>query len=155
MVRAKVHTSVRPSLHMVVEGDSAAGAMIPSDREELGKRLSAVYAWLVNALADVEVVRAAVALEGALGVQAGARVVVAEGFDDVVLDQGAARPAVQAEVAVALGVELAGPGDDSVCCLLGILFLEGGRRVTYLSLLPGFQPLPETKLPVSCLDEQS
>lgn len=71
---------------MVVEGDSAAAAVVPSDRKELLERGRAINGWLVDALADVEIVRAAVALEGALRVQAGAGVVVAEGFDDVVLD---------------------------------------------------------------------
>ncbi len=58
---------------------------------------------LVHALGAVDVVGAAVARDGAQLGGPGGRVVRAEGLDDVVLDQRAARPAVDGEVAVDAG----------------------------------------------------
>jgi hypothetical protein len=53
----------------------------------------------------VDVVCAAVAVDGALVLRSGARVIVAEGLDDVVLDKRVGGPPVDGEVAVSGGVE--------------------------------------------------
>ena len=72
------------------------------------------------------------------------------GFDDVVFDERVRGPAIDGEVAIAFGGEGTGVDDFSEDWLVvrwrGELMMGGWGR--YL-LLPVFQPLPMTKLPLS------
>jgi len=74
-----------------------------SDRPELLEGLDAVDRRLVDTDGSDDVVLAAVAGDGTLLHSRGDGVVGAVGFDNVVLDQGVASPAIDGEVAVSAG----------------------------------------------------
>jgi len=101
--------------------DGAAGALGPAHRPELLEVGRAQDRGRVGARVEVDVVDRSVARDGALGLRAGRGVVRAKGLDDVELDERVSGPAVDAQVAVAVGIVAAGIVDDpaslSVCVI--------------------------------------
>ena len=79
----------------------------------------------------------------------GGRVVGAVGLDDVVLDERAARPAVDGEVAVAVGLVGAGVRNGAE---IGMKSASAGGQgedeTTNRDAAPGFHPFPPTRLPL-------
>ena len=88
---------------MVLTRDGAAGALGLADGPVLIEGGGALDGGLVGAHAQVDVVRAAVAGDGAFVRQPAGGVVCAQVFEDVVLDERAGRPAVHRQVAVPVG----------------------------------------------------
>lgn len=125
VVRAQVQAGLRPGVKVVLDGDGAADAVVAADGPVLVEGGGALDAGLVDALGLVDVVCVAVGGDrGDLGgyfsclsvpfawfivgtcllkLTSRAGVVVAEALDNVVLDQGAGRPAVDGDVAVDVG----------------------------------------------------
>jgi hypothetical protein len=101
---------------MVSGGNGSADALLTANRPVLLEGLGTLDGRRVGAGADVDVVVCAVASNLTLLLAAAGGVVRAERLDDVVLDQGVLGPAVQREVAVALGA-------------VGARVLDGSRRV--------------------------
>lgn len=102
---------------MVARGDGAPDALGAADGPVLLEGLGAFNGWGVGSSAHVDVVGAAVGGDLALLGCAAGGVVCAEGFDDVVLDEGVLAPAVEGEVAVAVGAVCAGIIDRSDMCI--------------------------------------
>ena len=98
---------------MVCCRDGAAGALGAAYRPVLVEGGGADNGGLVSTHAEVDVVDGAVRGYGALCLQAGGWVVGAEVFRDVVLDQGPGGPAVDGEVAVAIGLIIGVEGDGA------------------------------------------
>lgn len=88
---------------MVASGDGAPDALGAADGPVLLKGLGAFNGRGVGAGAHVDVVGAVVGRDLALLGGAAGRVICAEGFDDVVLNEGVLAPAVEGEVAVPAG----------------------------------------------------
>jgi hypothetical protein len=105
----------------------------------------------IDALRGVNVVGAVVRCDLAFVGGAAGGVVGDVGLDNVVFDEGVGGPAVDGEVGVAVG----GEGTGVVYCSDGGgLVVVGGREGRRRGFedgdyraLPGFQPLPATKLP--------
>ena len=118
MLATQVHPEPLPSIEVALDVDGPADRparrllRVP-DAPELLEGLRAVDGGRVVAPGGEDVVRGAVAGDGALVAGRGGRVVGAVGLDDVVLDERAARPAVDGEVAVAVGLVGAGVGDGA------------------------------------------
>lgn len=148
VVVTQLHTLLGPSIEMVSSSDSTTNTLLRPDRPVLRESLGAVDGRLVDAGAGVDVVSAAVGVDGALELQVAAGVVGSVGVEDVVLDQRVAGPAVHAEVCITLGREGAAVLDRSGSMSDECLVIEHHEE-TYLAL-PGFQPLPDTKFPVFC-----
>ena len=100
---AEAHAGLGPGVEVVGDGDGAAGALAVADGPELLEVGGALDRGRVVALADAHLVDAAVAGHGALVRGARRRVVRPKVLDNVVLDQRVARPAVDGQVAVAVG----------------------------------------------------
>lgn len=100
---------------MVAGGDGSADALLSANRPVLLEGLGALDRRRVGARANVDVVGCAVARNLALLLAAAGGVVRAERLNDVVLDQRVLGPAVQREVAVALGAIGARVLDGSRC----------------------------------------
>lgn len=148
---AQAHTLGRPRIEVRLHIDAAGGPLLLANAPVLLKGASAINGRLVSAGGDSNVVGAAIGVDGALALGVGGRVVRAEVLDDVVLDEGVAGPAVHGEVAVALGREGAavidGAGGDQRLRCVRCGFCRSGDQGTYRPV-PGFHPLPPTKLPV-------
>jgi hypothetical protein len=106
-VRAKVEAVARPSVEVVLHVDGAADTLGRTDRPVLLESPGAIDRGLVGAGGDIDIVGAAVGVEAALERGARRGVVGAIVLDHVVLDERVAGPAVDGEVAVALGRERA------------------------------------------------
>lgn len=104
---AQIHAVPAPGVEVVLHVDGSARALLGADGPVLLEGPGAVDRGLVGPGGDVDVIGAAVGLELALVLGLAAGVVGAVGLDDVVLYEWVARPAVDAEVAVALGIERA------------------------------------------------
>jgi hypothetical protein len=104
-VRAQVQPVTRPSIKVVLHVNRATHTLGLADRPVLLESSGAVDGGLVGAGRDVDVVVAAVGRDTALVGGAGAGVVGPVAFDHVVFDERVARPAVDGQVAVALGGE--------------------------------------------------
>lgn len=129
VLRAQRHTLRRPRIEVVSDGDGARSALGVADGPVLRKGCSSLDGWSVGALGGVEGVAAAVTLDAADFGASRAGVcrdiseyraeytslailtVGAVRLDDVVLHQGIRHPAVDGEVAVAVGVEVGRVGD--------------------------------------------
>lgn len=105
VVRTQTQTGGRPGVEVVLHGDGAADALGGADGPVLVEGRGALDGRLVVAGGEVDVVGAAVALERALVLRVGARVVGAVGLNHVVLDQRVVSPAVHGQVPVAARVE--------------------------------------------------
>lgn len=100
---------------MILDRNSSSNALARPDRPELLERRRAVDAGLVDTRGLQDVVCAAVRGDLALLLGCGGGVVGAVGFDDVVLDQWVARPAVERDVRVYVGgVPGSGVCDDAL-----------------------------------------
>jgi hypothetical protein len=142
-----------PRVEVVLHVDRATDTLVLADRPVLLERPGAVDAGLVVAGAHEDVILVAVGIECALVLSLAAGIVRAVRLDDIVLDERVAGPAIDGQVAVALGVEVTTVVDRATGCqyFLDITCLSGksdqqGHK-TYRPV-PGFQPLPPTKLPV-------
>lgn len=98
---------------MVGDGDGAAGTVGLANRKVLLKGGSALNRGLIDLLMSVDVVGRTVAGDGADLSETAAGVVVAEGFDDVVLDKRVLEPAIDRQVSIAVGGEFPAEGDRS------------------------------------------
>lgn len=105
---------IRPRLEVVTNIDTPTNPLRSPHAPKLIKRLGPLNAGLVVPRALGNGVGTAVSVEGAQPGRPRAGVVGAEALNDVVLDQRVARPAVDGEVAVALGVELSRVVDHAV-----------------------------------------
>lgn len=110
-----------PRVEVVGNRHRAARAMVAAHRPVLVKGGRSDNGRLVHPLRPVDVVDAAVGRHLAQLGGAGRWVVRAKVLDDVVLDQGVARPAVDGEVAVAVGVVAAREVDDSTGQMLSAI----------------------------------
>ena len=90
---------------MILHGDRAADTLLSTNGPVLLESASTVDGRLVGAGRDIEVVGTAVSVDTALVLGPVARVVGAIRFDDIVLDERVAGPAVDGEVPVTAGVE--------------------------------------------------
>lgn len=100
---AELEAGGGPGVEVVLHGDGAADALLLADGPELVESGGAFNRGLVDALRAVDVVGAAVALDGAELGGAARRVVRAERLDHVVLDQRVLGPPVHRQVAVHAG----------------------------------------------------
>jgi hypothetical protein len=107
------HTMLSPSIEVVRSVDRAADTLLRADAPVLRESLGAVDRRRVYTRAGVDLVLAAVGGHGALVGQLAGRVVGAVGVEDVVFDERRARPAVDAQVGVAVGLEGAAVFDGS------------------------------------------
>lgn len=110
---SKVQANLAPGVEVSASVDRAAGALAAADGPVLLEGTGALDGGGVGAGAGVDVVDGAVDVD--LSLLGGARggVVGSKVLDDVVLDQGVAGPAVDCEVAVAVGLVGAGVLDSS------------------------------------------
>jgi hypothetical protein len=106
-----------PSIEVVRSVDRTADALLRADAPVLRESLGAVDRGRVDAGARVDLVLAAVGLHGALVGQLAGGVVGAVRVEDVVFDERRARPAVDAEVGVAVWLESAAVFDGSSRCV--------------------------------------
>lgn len=95
-----------------------------------------------------------VALDSAEVLSSARRVILGvEVLDDVVLNERVLEPSVDSEVAVSIGRvgTRVGNGPELMQSANAEPLTNSDRcSSTYLSALPGFQPLPPTKLPPDC-----
>lgn len=114
---------------MVAGRDGASDALGSADRPVLLEGRGALDGWRVGTGGLVNVVRAAVAGHLADLGGAGRWVVGSVGLDDVVFDERACGPAVEREVAVAIGAVstrvLDGSGNGSVFCHCDLVTRHG------------------------------
>lgn len=108
---AQSQAQVAPGIEVVANVDRAAGAVVAAHRPVLVKGGRADDGRLVDALRAVNIVDAAVRRHLAQLGRARGRVVGAKVLDNVVLDERVLGPAVDGEVAVAVGVVAAGVVD--------------------------------------------
>lgn len=109
----QLHAQLAPSIEMVSSSNSPSHTLLRADGPVLRESLCAVDRGRVDARARVDLVLAAVGLHRALVGQLAGRVVRAVRVQDVVFYQRRARPAVDAEVGVALGAKSAAVFDGS------------------------------------------
>lgn len=107
------HAMLSPSIEVVGRVDRTADPLLRADAPVLGESLGAVDGRRIHAGARVDLVLASVGLHGALVGQLAGRVVGAVRVEDVVFDERRARPAVDAQVGVAVGLEGAAVFDGS------------------------------------------
>ena len=102
--RSKLQANIAPSVEVSTGVDRAAGTLVAADRPVLLESAGTLNGGSVGAGAGVDVVDGAVDVD--LSLLGGARrgVVGSKVLDDVVLDQRVAGPAVDGEVAVAVGL---------------------------------------------------
>lgn len=98
VMSAERHTGLLPSIEEDTSVNSAAGALLGSDGPVLIECGGSLDGRLLYTRALEEIIRAFRRLDGALGRGGASGVVLAEVFDDVVLDQGITGPAVDSEV---------------------------------------------------------
>jgi hypothetical protein len=89
------------SLHV----DRATHALGGADGPVLLERTGTVDGWLIGAGRDIDVVCATVGVDGSLVLASTAGIVCAIGFDDVVLDERVASPAIDSKISVTAWVE--------------------------------------------------
>lgn len=104
VVAAQVQANLGPGIKVGRNGDGAADTLVPADRPVLLEGAGALDGWLVGSGADEDVVGAAVDSHLTLLLGTARGVVGAEVLNDVVLDERAASPTVNSQVAVTVGV---------------------------------------------------
>jgi hypothetical protein len=105
-------SKLTPRIKMRLDINRAAHTLLLPNAPELLESRRAINTRLVGARGLKDIVGAAVGGDGALFLSSRSRVVGAVGLDNVVLDQGVARPAVERDVAVdGPGVPSAAVGD--------------------------------------------
>lgn len=100
----QLEASPGPSVKVSTNIDGSAAALVLADGPELLEGRGAIDGWLVGTGADENVIVGAVDVDSSLLLGSARGVVSAEVLDDVVLDQGLAGPAVDGEIAVAIGL---------------------------------------------------
>jgi hypothetical protein len=105
VVVSEVHAGLSPSIEVVLHVDGAAGALVAADRPVLVESLSTVDGRLLVTGGHVEIVGVTVGVDSTSVLSLATGVVRAVALNDVVLDERAASPAVNAKVSVALRVE--------------------------------------------------
>lgn len=110
---AEDETRLGPRREVVRGSDGARGAVLLTDGPELLESRGALDGRLVHTGGGEEVVGSAVRVDSADLGGAGGRVVGTEGLDDVVLDQRVLGPAVDGQVAVAVGPIIGGVRDGA------------------------------------------
>ena len=111
--RAQLHSETGPHVEMVCGGDSPTRALGLAHGPVLIEGRGSLDGGLIGAGVGVYVVGGAVGGDAAFVCGARRGVVGPEGLDDVVLDEGRGRPAVDGEVAVAAWRVVGGEGDRS------------------------------------------
>lgn len=102
---------------MSAKVDGTASAVLTADSPVLLESGSTLDGRLVGASGLEESIGTAVDFGSAYRARGGRRVVGAEGFDDVELDERGLGPAVEGEVPVAAGLDIGRVGDGPVCSL--------------------------------------
>jgi hypothetical protein len=105
IMRAQPHPICRPRIEVILHIDTARTALTLPNTPILLKGANTINRRLVSASRHSNVVGSAVGSDSALALRVGGGVVCAVGFDDVVFNERVAGPAVNGEVAVALGLE--------------------------------------------------
>lgn len=118
MLSAQVHAGRSPCVEVSSGVHASGGAVFLADGPELLEGRRAINGGLVGAGRLEDVVGAAVSSDRALKGSGGRGVEGAVALDNVVLDQGAAGPAIDGEVAVAVGGEASRVVDDPYCMLV-------------------------------------
>lgn len=98
---------------MVRSRNSAANTLALANGPVLVEGSGALDRWGVDTGVLVDLVGAAIGVNGALVGATSRGVVVAEGLNDVVLDEGVGGPTVDGEVAATVGVVAARVGDGA------------------------------------------
>lgn len=147
VVLPEVHPMASPGVEVVLHVDRASDAIGGAHRPVLLEGPCAIDRGRVVASRDVDVVGTAVSVDTAPVLGSAAGVVCPIGLNDIVLDEGVACPAVDGKVAVAARVECAAIVDSPMVESQPSQRCIGSRRKHYRPV-PGFQPLPPTKLPV-------
>ena len=136
MVAAQVHAVLPPSVEVACSADGTADLTTRvllgvANGPELLEGLGAVDRGLVVASGLEDVVVGSVAVDGTLPLSSGGGVVGAVRLDDVVLDERVASPAVDSEVAVAVGLVCTRVLDHTVGVVMIILqHLEARQALT-------------------------
>lgn len=104
VVSAQVQSDLGPRVKVGASVDGSAGALILTDRPVLLKGAGTLDGWLVGTGAHEDIVNGSVGGDGTLPLGTLRGVVCAEIFDDIVLNKRVLCPAVDSEVAVAVGV---------------------------------------------------
>lgn len=143
----QLQTNVGPGIEVVLSSDGATNTAALADRPVLVEGRGALNGGSVFTSSLVDLVGAAIALDGAELGSAGGGIVVAVLVNDVVFDEGVLGPAIERDVAVAVALPLTAVGHSpsNTLLLVSVGFLEIFRGVSYLAL-PGFHPFPATKL---------
>lgn len=92
-----------PGVEVVLRRNSAANTVRSPDRPVLSKSLRTVDGRCIDTSGGVDIVGAAVGLNGALELPTARGVVRAKGLHNVVLHERIASPSIDGEVAVAIG----------------------------------------------------
>ena len=100
----ELHAERSPGIEVVGRGDGTSLAVVTADRPVLGESRSTLDRRLVDTLGSQDVVSAAIGDDSAFLGGARGRIVRPEALHDVVLDQWALGPAVDAQVGVAVRV---------------------------------------------------
>jgi hypothetical protein len=146
VVLTKVHAVAGPSVKVVLHGDAATDALSRAYRPVLLEGPCAVDGRLVDTGRHRDIVCTTIGLDAALTLRTTAGVVGAVRLDDIVFHKRVAGPAIHSKVTIALRVEGSSIVDGSVNVDKHFpMTLEG--LATYRPV-PGFHPLPPTKLPV-------
>jgi hypothetical protein len=100
VVRSELLTGLGPSIKVVLRSNSTTDTLNGPHRPELLEGRRAVDRRLVDAGSLIDIISSAIRLNRALLRRSGRRVVRAIRLNDVVLDKGIARPAIERNVAV-------------------------------------------------------
>ncbi|KAF3165224.1 hypothetical protein TWF225_003570 [Orbilia oligospora] len=111
---SKPHAGISPSIKMSLHIDAATDSLASPDRPILLKGLGSVDGGLVVTGGLVEVVSTAVGVNGSLVGTTAAGVVSTVGFHDVVFYERVTGPAIDGQVAVSGGGEVAAVVDGSI-----------------------------------------
>src|SRR5690606_126790 len=134
--------SIGPGVEVAASVHLAARPLLPPNRPVLFESLRSIDAGGGVSGRPAEVVDAVVAVNLAKGLGAGRGVIGSEVLDDVVLNEGVAHPAVDAEIAVSVGLVGAGVFDAPV------IFVSGAYVHRRLCLArKGCSPLSQTGVP--------
>lgn len=104
-MRAQPHPISSPRIKVILHIDTARTALTLPNTPILLKGLSTINRRLVNASRHSDVVGSAIGSNSAFALRVGGGVERAVGFNDVVFNERVAGPAIDGEVAVALGLE--------------------------------------------------
>lgn len=104
VVLSELHAHLGPGIEVRLGVDNTGGALVLADGPVLGEGVGTEDAGGVDTSSSSDLVVAAIDVDVALNLGLGRRVVRAERLNDVVLNERAGGPAVDGEVAVAVGL---------------------------------------------------